>query len=60
MTAPLSDATSKSLDVPLCAFAVATTCVPKAVFKSPLSAKATADKPHATSPVSVEVAVKKA
>ena len=60
VTAPLSAATSKSFDVPLCAFAVATTCVPKAVFKSPLSASATPDNPHAVVPVSVEVAVKKA
>ena len=60
MTAPLSAATSKSFDVPLCAFAVATTCVPKAVFKSPLSANATPDSPHAVVPVSVDVAVKKA
>ena len=60
VTAPLSAVTSKSFDVPLCAFAVGATAVPKAVIKSPLSAKATPARSHDTVPVSVEVAVKKA
>ena len=60
VTAPLTAATSKSFDVPLCAFAVATTCVPKAVLILSLSAIATPDNPHAVVPVSVDVAVKKA
>jgi len=60
VTAPLSADTSKSLEVPLCAFAVATTFVPNAVFWSPLSANATPDNPQAVVPVLVPVTVKNA
>ena len=60
VTLPLSAVTSKSLLVPECAFAVATTVVPNAVFKSPLSESETPDNPQAVVPVSVDVAVKKA
>ena len=60
MTAPLSAATSKSFDVPLCALAVATTLVPNAVLQESLSEIATPDNPQATVPVFVPVTVKNA
>ena len=60
VTAPLTAETSKSLDVPLCDFAVATTFVPKAVLLLTLSAIETPDNPHATVPVFVPVTVKNA
>ena len=60
VTAPLSAVTSKSYAVPLCAFAVACTAVPNAVFKLPLSASAVPASFHATFPVFVLLPVKNA
>ena len=60
VTAPLSADTSKSFEVPLCAFAVVATAVPNAVFKLPLSASAVPASVQTTSPVFVEAAVKNA
>ena len=60
VTAPLSAVTSKSFAVPLCAFAVGATAVPKAVLQESLSAIATPDKAQDTVPVFVESAVKNA
>ena len=60
VTAPLTADTVMSFDVPLKAFAVATTLVPNAVLMLALSAKLRPDKPHATVPVFVPVTVQKA
>ena len=60
VTAPLSAVTSKSFAVPLCAFAVGATAVPKAVLQESLSAIATPAKAQDTVPVFVESAVKNA
>ena len=60
VTAPLSAVTSKSFAVPLCAFAVGATAVPKATLIVSLYAQETPANAQDTVPVSVESAVKNA
>ena len=57
--APLTAVTSTSLDVPLCAFAVGATAVPKAVSITPLSTVEPPANDHETVPEFVPDTVKK-